>query len=684
MTISLRHRDRVTWLTAAPLWPLETAGAGVSARLSEPAILRFAGDDFMAQATGTLAERPDDLSRFVARQESWQAEAAGWQAVPGSAPLTLYQPIHNRFYLAVATLVCQRPGLPDRGLNRVSGDRVAMLLRRLVARPGVVFDPSNPAARAEQAWVGDVQSGRWVTLADPALPGAGEERLPMFPLPYRDGDRSRRLHAAVIPVARANGYATAPGETAARASAADSVADPLGDPRVAELGEGVLGGLAMLAAVTTPPGLSGDALSAQRRQTRSALVLALLDIGAFLTRERPDIAAVLRGGSSSALSLADLALVGRLTGTALAGGYTAAQAIVRALDREAALAAGDHADSLVQAVLGTLPNFAAIAAFANGLRNGPPALIDLIRPTLTDPRAARVRDAAAQAAQAVAASAAFGDGEEAALALLAELLILDTLLAVEVPDLAAALPGGPAPSAADADLFAAFGASLAAPMTWGDALAEARSHAPEILAGTAAATDLVRLDPDAGQIAAAAAAFFGGLEAALTPSLAARPLPAAPPAAVTAGDDTPDPVYVLRTIHERDACKGIHPPTLSAPSRPLRLAGFFDANAPVRPLSIEMPARTSIADFRKAPRNVTIRLSRELRSQISRVRNATLDEPLEDQLGGGSFDLGVICSLSIPIITICALILLMIIVQLLNIVFWWLPYFMFCFPVRRS
>jgi hypothetical protein len=37
--------------------------------------------------------------------------------------------------------------------------------------------------------------------------------------------------------------------------------------------------------------------------------------------------------------------------------------------------------------------------------------------------------------------------------------------------------------------------------------------------------------------------------------------------------------------------------------------------------------------------------------------------------------------MSIPIITICALILLMIIVQLLNIIFWWLPFFRICLPV---
>ena len=43
-----------------------------------------------------------------------------------------------------------------------------------------------------------------------------------------------------------------------------------------------------------------------------------------------------------------------------------------------------------------------------------------------------------------------------------------------------------------------------------------------------------------------------------------------------------------------------------------------------------------------------------------------------------------ICQLSIPIITICALILLLIIVALLNIVFWWMPFFRICLPIVES
>jgi hypothetical protein len=46
-----------------------------------------------------------------------------------------------------------------------------------------------------------------------------------------------------------------------------------------------------------------------------------------------------------------------------------------------------------------------------------------------------------------------------------------------------------------------------------------------------------------------------------------------------------------------------------------------------------------------------------------------------------SGNLGMICSLSIPIITICALILLFMIVLVLDIIFKWIPWFIICFPL---
>ena len=50
---------------------------------------------------------------------------------------------------------------------------------------------------------------------------------------------------------------------------------------------------------------------------------------------------------------------------------------------------------------------------------------------------------------------------------------------------------------------------------------------------------------------------------------------------------------------------------------------------------------------------------------------------------GDGISLGVMCSLSIPIITICALILLMIIVLLFDFIFKWIPLFIMCFPLPK-
>ena len=50
---------------------------------------------------------------------------------------------------------------------------------------------------------------------------------------------------------------------------------------------------------------------------------------------------------------------------------------------------------------------------------------------------------------------------------------------------------------------------------------------------------------------------------------------------------------------------------------------------------------------------------------------------------GPGLEFGMICSLSIPIITICALILLMIIVLVLDLIFKWIPFFIMCFPLPK-
>jgi hypothetical protein len=138
--------------------------------------------------------------------------------------------------------------------------------------------------------------------------------------------------------------------------------------------------------------------------------------------------------------------------------------------------------------------------------------------------------------------------------------------------------------------------------------------------------------------------------------------------------------YVLRCVYERPACGPLHPPVVSDASAEFQLASFFDLDAPARQIRIVLPLDTSAKTMRQFSKNVGFVMSDQLRAQLGRVRDAKA--ALDGELGEeSSFDLGVICSFSIPIITIVALLLLMIMVALLNLIFWWLPFFRICLPV---
>ena len=123
-------------------------------------------------------------------------------------------------------------------------------------------------------------------------------------------------------------------------------------------------------------------------------------------------------------------------------------------------------------------------------------------------------------------------------------------------------------------------------------------------------------------------------------------------------------------------------PTWSARHRPRSPSRPSSTSTPL-PAQCKSPCRSTprIAGLRKAPRNVSVLVSRELRQQMERVMDAK--KVLKGEIDSPSgVDFGLICSFSLPIITICALIVLMIFVFLLNIVFWWVPFFRICFPLQ--
>lgn len=156
--------------------------------------------------------------------------------------------------------------------------------------------------------------------------------------------------------------------------------------------------------------------------------------------------------------------------------------------------------------------------------------------------------------------------------------------------------------------------------------------------------------------------------------------------------------FVIRCVFERPLCLDQSPTVLSEPTRAFQMASFFDPDAPARPIRISLPLDTSPAGLRKFNKNTAFVISDVLACQIERAGNLTLGDlvlsvlpwPFHKSLpkpdggscsDGNGLNIGMICSLSIPIITICALILLMIIVVLLDTIFRWIPYFIMCFQL---
>ncbi|MBI3428098.1 MAG: hypothetical protein HY011_34670 [Acidobacteria bacterium] len=181
---------------------------------------------------------------------------------------------------------------------------------------------------------------------------------------------------------------------------------------------------------------------------------------------------------------------------------------------------------------------------------------------------------------------------------------------------------------------------------------------------------------------------------ALLPPLPARQ---AAPLATQMPLDMREGWFVLRCIWVTPNCGPLHPPLVSAASAPFQMAGFFDPDAPARPIRIALPLDTTPAGLRKFDKNTAFMISDVLCGQLDRVRGLTLGDlvlsvlpwPFHKDLsvpdGGpcapGGLPGGEMCSFSLPIITLCALIMLIVIVSLLDLIFRWLPFFSICFPL---
>jgi hypothetical protein len=141
-----------------------------------------------------------------------------------------------------------------------------------------------------------------------------------------------------------------------------------------------------------------------------------------------------------------------------------------------------------------------------------------------------------------------------------------------------------------------------------------------------------------------------------------------------------DELYVLRAfirVRRDDGC----PPQLvwSEPSEKFHIAPWFDpGNAPVTVIELPDPTRDKLATLKP---NIAFQVP----PMLAGVLRKNTPKKLLD--GEGSDDpsskWGQICAFSIPIITICAFIVLQIFLVLFNIIFFWLPFIKICFPVKK-
>jgi hypothetical protein len=162
----------------------------------------------------------------------------------------------------------------------------------------------------------------------------------------------------------------------------------------------------------------------------------------------------------------------------------------------------------------------------------------------------------------------------------------------------------------------------------------------------------------------------GDLDAALHDAL-----DEANPGALAAPADAPrisQSRYVARLVYRRPQCAPLRRDVVSPPSEPFLIAPYFDPEAPSRPIRISLPFDPSIQGLRKFRKNVRFVLSEALRQKTSTPR-------INDKIDGPNLECGAV-ELSIPIITIVAMIILFVFIALLNIVFWWIPFVKICLP----
>ena len=147
------------------------------------------------------------------------------------------------------------------------------------------------------------------------------------------------------------------------------------------------------------------------------------------------------------------------------------------------------------------------------------------------------------------------------------------------------------------------------------------------------------------------------------------------------GQAREDVYEIVPFVRLRTACGGeeIVWGATQVRSQPFRVAAPFDPNAS-RPSLIQMP---SLADLRKGmAQGVSMITPSDTFSLLNalNLKKGVSEDLVPNPNNAPQLGIQWICSFSLPVITLVAMILLMIMISLLNIIFFWLPWVRICLP----
>lgn len=682
----------VRWLAPAPLWREVGALNQQASRrdFTRPAILRFANDEFVDEYLGVLGYHPDRLVEWVAQSETWREPSpspattarfalaeplsitsrrlntlakrrgaivttsggAGLPQLPDDVPaLKLYQPAQQRFYLVTASLVCQQAGLPDRAVDDGKQESIGFVVRRLLHDdPDIVPELDDPLTQ-EFAYVTTANGPRWVPVTDaadgPAL-AQGEQRLPLFTTTYEDDlrGRKRRLLGGLIPVARREAYLGAPLAPADLTEPAD---DATLDARLVLFDADVAAPWRnMIEQAEFDRVRIEDAINSLEASPRQPPIVDEFGDPPTLPDKDETRAAALLSARESIQTISWYVLIDF---AAFIKKHWENTIWAHLLDNSVALADPDESalvDRLREFVLeGDLKDFLEDGSIPEGeadpSRLAEPNLLSALSTVARNPA---IAEALEGAESDYTMKVAGGDWPD----------FLFPLADPGDPGLAPAPAAPDVGPSSDRDALLAFVSDLAVRV----ALA-------------------LPVAPDVPQPAT--------VSPAQVPSESSK-------AKLNQG------YFVLRCVYERPNCKPFLAPVISAPTEVFEMASFFDSDAPARAIRIPMPVDVSPGGLRKFAKNTTFLISDSLCGQIDRFRGITLGDlvlsvlpwPFHKDLPNvrepgpcreGTNPIGLFCSLSIPIVTLCALILLFIMVALFDLFFRWLPLLITCFRIPK-